>query len=161
MPANPERHDRLLPHPFVRSRHDARVTMNSSAAESPSTAVRIADSGGVLGAVFAALCCAGTPFIVAGLAAVGLGYVRQDAILWPMMFVSLGVALWGFWTGRRVHGLAWPLVVATLGAIALIAGVVFIHGFPAMPVIWMGVAALIGATVWNVVARRRCATLAR
>lgn len=125
----------------------------------PSTAVRIADSGGVLGAVFAALCCAGTPFIVAGLAAVGLGFLKNDAILWPLMFGSLAVALWGFWTGRRIHGLSGPSIVATLGAVALVAGVVFIHGFPAMQVIWLGVALLIGATFWNISARRRCAAV--
>jgi mercuric ion transport protein len=122
-----------------------------------SRAVQVADSGGVLGAVFAALCCAGTPFIVAGLGAVGLGFLKTDAILWPLMFLSLAVALWGFWTGHRLHGLYGPLVVAVIGAAALVAGVVFIHGFPAMQVIWSGVAALLGATVWNVSARRRCA----
>ena len=124
-------------------------------------AVRIADTGGVLGAVFAALCCAGTPFILAGLGAVGLGFLKNDAILWPLMFASLAVALWGFWTGRRIHGLTGPLIVALVGAIALVAGVVFVHGFPAMQVIWTGVVALIGATIWNVTARRRCAAPSR
>jgi mercuric ion transport protein len=50
------------------------------------------DGGGVLGAVFAALCCAGTPLIVSGLATVGLSALRLDAIPWPLMLVSLGVA---------------------------------------------------------------------
>ena len=67
-------------------------------------ALRLVDGSGVLGAVFAALCCAGTPFIVSGLAALGLSALRSDAILWPLMLVSLGVALWGFWQGRRLHG---------------------------------------------------------
>lgn len=124
-------------------------------------AERVADSSGVLGAVFAALCCAGTPFIVAGLAAVGLGFLKNDAILWPLMFASLAVALWGFQTGRRLHGLIGPFVTAVVGSIALIAGVVFIHGFPAMQVIWLGVVALIGATIWNISARRRCAARSR
>jgi len=126
-----------------------------------SAAVRIADSGGVLGAIFAALCCAGTPFIITGLATVGLGFLKNDVILWPLMFASLAVALWGFWIGRRIHGLIGPLVVAFVGAIALVAGVVFIHGFPAIQVIWTGVVALIGATIWSVTARRRCAAPSR
>jgi mercuric ion transport protein len=121
-----------------------------------SAALRVADSGGVLGAVFAALCCAGTPFILAGLAAVGLGSIKNDALLWPLMFVSLVVALWGFWTGRRVHGLAGPLALALVGATGLVAGVVFIHGFPALQVIWTGAALLLVATIWNISARRRC-----
>ena len=54
----------------------------------------IADVAGVLGAAAAALCCAGTPFIVAGLTALGLSFLRRDAILWPIMIASLGVAQW-------------------------------------------------------------------
>lgn len=119
-------------------------------------ATRLADGAGVLGATFAALCCAGTPVIVSALAAVGLSFLRNDAILWPLMFASLAVALWGFWRGRRVHGSAGPLGLAAAGAAALVAGVVFIHGFPAKQVIWAGAAALVAATLWNV-ARRRCA----
>lgn len=134
---------------------------NQGGVSPTSPAVRIADSGGVLGAIFAALCCAGTPFILAGLTAAGLGFIKNDAILWPLMFASLAVALWGFWIGRRLHGLTGPLLMASLGAVALIAGVVFIHGFPAMQVIWTGVAALLGATIWNITARRRCAALSR
>jgi mercuric ion transport protein len=126
-----------------------------------SKAVRVADTGGVLGAVCASLCCAGTPLIIAGHSAVGLGFLKNDAILWPLMFISLAVAMWGFWTGRQLHGLTRPLIVALLGAVALVAGVVFIHGSPAMQVIWTGVVALIGATIWNVSARRRCSVRLR
>lgn len=120
-----------------------------------SRAVPAADGAGVLGAVFAALCCAGTPLIVSALAGVGLSGLRNDAVLWPLMIASLAVALWGFWMGRRVHGSAGPLGVAVAGAAALVAGVVFIHGFPAKPVIRAGAAALVAATLWNVRARRR------
>lgn len=120
-----------------------------------SRAARLADGAGVLGASFAALCCAGTPLIVSALAAAGLSFLRKDAILLPLMFASLGVALLGFWRGRRLHGSAGPLRLALAGGAALIAGVVFIHGFPARQIIWAGAAALIAATLWNVSARRR------
>ncbi|WP_411280452.1 MerC domain-containing protein [Gemmatimonas sp.] len=118
---------------------------------------RVADGAGVLGACFAALCCAGTPLIVGALTMVGLGFLRNDAILWPLMFASLAVALWGFWRGRIGHGSSGPLLLAAVGTTALIAGVVFIHGFPAKQVIWSGAAALVAATMWNVARRRRCA----
>lgn len=118
---------------------------------------RVADGAGVLGASFAALCCAGTPLIVSALAAVGLSFLRKDAILWPLMFGSLAVGLWGFWEGRRLHGNAGPLLLAIAGGAGLVAGVVFIHGFPAKQIIWAGAAALVGATIWNVSARRHCA----
>jgi mercuric ion transport protein len=115
--------------------------------------IKFADVAGVLGAVFAALCCAGTPFIVAGLAALGLSFMRRDAILWPLMLASLLIALLGFWRGRQMHGRAGPFVVALVSAMVLVAGVIFVHGFPALEMIWTSVAAFIGATAWNVVLR--------
>ena len=118
---------------------------------------RLADGAGVVGAAFAALCCAGTPLIVSALTATGLGFLRRDALLLPLMFASLAVALWGFWRGRRLHGSAGPLLLAIAGAAGLIGGVLFIHGFPAKEVIWAGAAALAAASLWNVIARRRCA----
>lgn len=160
MPSDPERHDRLLQHPSGR-RPDMIANIRPGGTAPSFIALRTADSGGVLGAIFAALCCAGTPFVIAGLATVGLGFLKNDAILWPLMFASLAVALWGFWIGRRTHGLTGPLIMAVVGAIALVVGVVFIHGFPAIQVIWTGVVALIGATIWNVTARRRCAAPSR
>lgn len=124
-----------------------------------SRAARLADGAGVLGASFAALCCAGTPLIISALAAAGLSFLRTDAILWPLMFASLAVALRGFWRGRRMHGSAGPLLLAVAGGAALVAGVVFIHGFPAKQVIWAGAAALVGATIWNVSARGACGSV--
>ena len=118
---------------------------------------RLADGAGVLGAVFAALCCAGLPLIVSVLASVGLSFLRRDSILWPLMFASLAVAVWGFWQGRRTHGSAGPLGLAVAGAVSLVVGVVFVHGFPAKQMIWAGAVALIAATAWNVQARRACA----
>lgn len=113
-----------------------------------------ADAAGVLGAVSAALCCAGVPTIVAALTAVGLGWLRQDAILWPVMFVSLAVALWGFWRDRRRHAKSGALLLASMGAVALVAGVVFVHGPRAMWLINAGATALIVATLWNIWLRR-------
>ena len=132
-------------------------TLNRAPSDTASSSnARFTDGAGVLGATFAALCCAGTPFIVSALAAVGLSFLRNDAILLPLMGVSLLVALWGFWHGRRLHGFSGPLVLAVGGATALVAGVVLIHGFPAKPVIWSGAFALVAATLWNVSERRRC-----
>jgi len=115
-----------------------------------SRAVRWADSAGVIGAVFAALCCAGTPVILSVLAAAGLSALRRDAILLPLMVVSLGAALWGLWTERRTSGVAGPLALAAVGAVALVAGVVIVHGPPARLLIDAGALALVVATGWNV-----------
>jgi mercuric ion transport protein len=120
----------------------------------PRVVSRVADLGGVFGAIFAALCCAGTPFIVAGLSAVGFSFLRRDSILWPLMLASLLLALWGFWGGVRLHRRRGPLILAVVCSIGLTAGVIFVHGFPAMQMIWSSVAGLVVATLWNLVAKR-------
>ena len=126
----------------------------SGATQRRSLGVRAVDGAGVVGAIVAALCCAGTPIIVGALAALGLGFLRMDAILWPVMHSSLVVALWGFWQGFRLHRKAGPLTLGIAGAVSLACGVIVIHGFPAMPMIYGGAIALVIATVWNVWARR-------
>ena len=115
------------------------------------------DAAGVGGAVLAALCCAGNPFIVAALAAVGLSFLKQDAILWPVMLLSLAVAVWGFWQGWRLNGRASPLIVGSVGALSLAAGVIVVHGFPAMEMIYGGAGALVIAALLNLRVRRLCA----
>ena len=115
-----------------------------------------ADWAGAVGAIVAALCCAGTPFIVAGLAAVGLSALRKDAILWPVMLLSLGVALWGFWQGWALHRARTPLLLGHAGAVSLAAGVIIVKGPPAMTMIYGGSVVLLLAVVLNVRARRRC-----
>ena len=115
---------------------------------------RIVDAAGAGGAILAALCCAGTPIIVTALAAAGLTFLRKDAILWPLMLLSLVVALWGFWQGRTQHSNSGPLVVGTIAAISIACGVIVVHGPPAMEMIYGGALVLIAATLWNVRARR-------
>ena len=119
------------------------------------TPVRLVDAAGALGAIVAALCCAGTPLIVAALAATGLSALRKDSILWPVMLASLAVAIWGYWQGYRVHHAWAPLSVGILGAVSLALGVIVVHGFPAMQMIYGGAMLLVSATSWNVVARKR------
>jgi mercuric ion transport protein len=118
---------------------------------------QIVDGAGVLGAIFAALCCAGTPIVVGALGFLGLSFIRRDAILWPLMLGSLVVALWGFWHGVHQHRNPGPIVLASLGTLFLACGVIIVHGPPAMTMIYTGAIALIAATAWNVAARRRLA----
>jgi len=115
------------------------------------------DAAAVVGAVLAALCCAGTPIIIGGLTALGLGFLRRDGILWPVMLLALAVAVTGFWQGVRMHGRWGPLVVGGLGAASLASGVIVVHGFPAMQMIYGGALALLVGAAWNSVARRNCA----
>lgn len=116
--------------------------------------VGLRDGAGVAGAVLAALCCMGMPVIVGVLGALGLSSLRQDAILWPLMFLSLAFTLWGLVRDRRQHGRPGALAIAVAGGVTLVAGVVFVHGPLARDLIYAGALALVAATLWNILARR-------
>ena len=123
----------------------------------PSHAVsRFAGGAGVIAASCAALCCAGAPIILGVLAATGLGFLRTDVILIPVIVAALLVALWGFWMGRRLHGSQGPFLLGVIGSVALVEGVVFIHGLPARILIGAGALILLGATLWNARLPRAC-----
>jgi mercuric ion transport protein len=117
---------------------------------------KLTDAAGVCGAIFAALCCAGTPLIVTGITALGLGFLRRDAILWPLMLLSLVVAQIGLWQGWRAHRRPGPFLLGGASGGSLAAGVIVIHGPPAMTMIYAGAVGLVLATVWNLWARRSC-----
>jgi uncharacterized membrane protein (DUF441 family) len=117
---------------------------------------RFAGGAGVIAASCAALCCAGAPIILSVLAATGLSFLRNDAILIPIIGGALLIALWGFWMGRRVHGSAAPFLAGLIGSVALVAGVVFIHGIPAKVLIGAGALTLLTATAWNARLPRAC-----
>ncbi len=112
---------------------------------------RNADTLGTGGSLFAALCCLGTPAILAFLAAIGAGFLINDLILLPLLALSLLIAVWGLEKGREVHGDKRPLRLGTSGALLLPAGI-----FVGAWMVAIGAALLIGASIWNVAARRRC-----
>jgi mercuric ion transport protein len=115
-----------------------------------------AGGAGAIAATCAALCCAGVPIIVSVLTATGLGFLRTDAILLPVILVALVIALWGFWKGSLLHRSSGPLVLGIIGAAGLIGGVVYLHGVIARFAIGAGAAALLCATVWNARLVGRC-----
>lgn len=118
--------------------------------ENETRTARVANGAGVVGALFAALCCAGIPLIVGALSAVGLSFLRTDAILLPVLVASLVVALWGLMRGRDVHGLSGPFLIGTVGGLSLVLAV---RGFRWL--LWPGTVLIIAALVWNFVAQRR------
>ncbi len=70
------------------------------------------DKVGMAASFVAAACCMGLPAIVSILAALGLGFLINDAILRPLMIAFLAVAFIGLLFGFRVHRRLWALVIA-------------------------------------------------
>ena len=110
---------------------------------------RFAGGAGVVAASCAALCCAGAPIVLSVLSATGLSWLRNDGILLPIIAIALALALWGFGRRRRVHGVSGPLVLGVVGAVALMAGVLVLHGVASKVGIGAGTVSLFAATIWN------------
>ena len=109
------------------------------------------DKVGILGATFAALCCLGIPAVLSVVSAVGLGFLIHDAILLPLLIISLFVTLWGLYSGWTRHHKLAALVLGGAAAVLLLI-VSFVH--QSRPIALASIAALIGASVLNVVFAR-------
>lgn len=78
---------------------------------------------GSFGSVFAALCCLGVPAVLAALSAAGAGFLINDVILLPLLFVALGVTIFGSYLTFRQHRNRLPLVVTSICTVFVVAGV--------------------------------------
>lgn len=112
---------------------------------------RRASLAGLFGSSFALLCCAGVAPVLGLLSAIGLGFLIHDAVLVPLLAVALGVTAWGLWQGRRCHGRASALRLG-LGGAALTVGGLFLW----VPLAFIGFAAVVLASIWNLRLVRAC-----
>ena len=76
-------------------------------------AARVVGKVGILACV---LCCISVPSVVAAISALGLGFLRNDRLLFPAEVVSLVILLATFLRSRRRHGRNAPLVLGTTAA---------------------------------------------
>lgn len=106
--------------------------------------------GSLLGTVFAGACCLGVAAALSVLTAVGAGFLVNDAYLLPLFYGLMAVSLWLLYGTARRRGLA-PFWLGAAGAIAAGAGL-WIAG----ALVWVGLAALIAGSIWDV-ARSRSA----
>ncbi len=105
------------------------------------------DKLGIFGATFAALCCLGISAVLSVVTAIGLGFLIHDAVLLPLMVLSLLVALWGLLSGWQRHRNPGPLAVGSIAAAAL---VVFSFVHQSRVFAFAAIAALLAASLLNV-----------
>jgi mercuric ion transport protein len=110
------------------------------------------DKFGIVGAAIAALCCLGLPAILSVVAALGLGFLIKDAVLAPILILSLALVIWGLVRGHRRHR-SWPPVV--LGAAASLALAIAALARPSRPAAYASIAALVMASIANAVLLHR------
>ena len=119
---------------------------------------------GVLGAGVAAACCLGVPVVLAAVGAAGLGFLVNDAYLFPIFGAFLALSLWLLYRSARSHQSLVPFWIALAGGLAGSAGLwLMVTGFhPQSWPIYVGLMVLVAASVWDAVNGRRtvaCATI--
>lgn len=118
---------------------------------------------GVVGAGIAAACCLGVPVILAAVSAAGLGFLINDAYLFPIFVVFTALSLWGLFRSARTHANLTPFWVGLAGSIVGTVGLwLLVTARYPMPVtIYAGLGALVASSIWDALIGRRaraCAT---
>ncbi len=106
---------------------------------------------GMIGSIFAVLCCLGFGPLLAVLSAVGAGFLVNDKVLAPLLLVFLLLGAGGLVLSFRRHHRWLALILHIASGI-----VVFVFTFVAMnrALIWVGIAGLIAAAVVDFFLRR-------
>lgn len=107
---------------------------------------------GLAGSLFSLLCCLGFGPLIALLSAIGAGFLVNDAVLAPLLVVFLVIGGIGLGLTYRRHGRKGPIMVYISGAVAVF---VFTFVLFIAPLIWLGIAGLFAASVWDFVIGRR------
>lgn len=110
------------------------------------------DKLGVAGSFIAAACCLGLPAIIAVFAALGLGFLINDAVLLPLLLFFLALTLFGLFRGYRSHGKPGPL---TAGVVSAAAAILFIYVVFSAPLAYTAIGGLVAASILNILARQK------
>ncbi len=105
---------------------------------------------GSMGSALSGACCLGFAPFIAGLSAIGAGFLVNDLVLIPVFVVFLGITLWALWTSRKRHERDGPFFLGTAAAIVAFAALWFF-----VPLAYLGLATLIAASVWDIVVLRQ------
>jgi SAM-dependent methyltransferase len=118
----------------------------------------VREVGGVGAAVVAWLVCAGVPALVAAFGAIGAGALAQHAYMFPAFAAFLGVSVWLLWRTGRPRGELRPFRLALASAVFAVATFWF-SLVEIVPFMWwwpyVGIAGLVGASVWSFILARR------
>ncbi len=110
---------------------------------------RFLQSLGFLGSLIAAACCLGLPFIIAGVTALGAGFLIQDRYLLPLLAIFLLISIAGTALSVRRHHRKTPVIFSVVGAVVTFGGL-----FLNAAVAYLGIAALLLASILDYRARR-------
>jgi mercuric ion transport protein len=115
---------------------------------------------GILGAAMTAACCLGVPVVLAAVGAAGLGFLINDAYLFPIFVAFVALSLWLLYRSARRHQSLVPFWVALAGGVAgAVALWLLVTGFypKPWPITYVGLTVFVAASVWDFVNGRRAA----
>lgn len=107
---------------------------------------------GMAGSLFTLLCCLGFGPLIALLSAIGAGFLVNDAVLAPLLVAFLVIGGIGIGVTYRRHRRIGPLLVHIAGAVAVF---MFTFVLFVTPLVWLGVAGLLAASLWDFALGRR------
>lgn len=115
-----------------------------------------------MGAGIAAACCLGVQVVLAAVGAAGLGFLINDAYLVPIFAAFVALTLWLLYRSARAHQYLVAFWVGLAGGLVGVIGLwLMVTGFYPTPwLVYLGLAALIAASAWNVVHARGAAARA-
>lgn len=118
---------------------------------------QIKQTAGLFGAAVAAACCLGVTVVLSAVAAVGLGFLINDAFLLPMFIGFAALNLWTLYRSARKHEALseeamlafWTggigALVSTLGLGFTVTGILPV----AVILVYSGLALFIVANIWD------------
>lgn len=112
--------------------------------------------GSTAGAAFAAACCVGASWALAALAAVGAGFLINDAVLIPLYVALLGLSLWLLFRSARAHRDLRPVYPAALGALGALGGL-----WTSTVVLFGGLGLMVASCLWDYLGARKPLRLER
>lgn len=100
---------------------------------------------GTGGIIATALCCLGMPAMIGFVSAIGLGFLINDFVLFPLLALFLGLKIYSSYKNKQRHKNKYPFMITLISAFIL------------FPSLWIPVAGYIVvgviliAAIWDVI----------
>lgn len=118
--------------------------------------------GAIIGAGIAAACCLGVPVVLAAVGAAGLGFLVQDAYLFPIFVGFVGLNLWLLYRSTHAHSDRRPFGLGLSGGLFAAATLwLMVTGLYPLPwAVYTGLIVLLAGSAWDFINGRRAKTIA-
>lgn len=118
---------------------------------------KLASIGSFGSALTVGLCPVCIPAIGAFLSSIGLGFLTSEAVLKPVLFVFLGIALFGFlWSYLKEHRNISPLILGiAMSAVLYIGRYVYVGSVLNLVLMYGGIVGIVSVSIWNIYLRKQ------